>query len=749
MYEPGQVAPPRVRQGARGFRAGTVALGLLALVGGFDRAASGAGAGAPAPTSSTAMDSAENAAVVSYDQVFFAGFSAITAEDLLRRIPGIQDLLGGQRHGPGGGGFGGGGGGGGGGGNQQRGFGTTGAPILFNGRRLSGKSNDPIDALRRIQARQVVRVDVIRGSAPGLGTRVGNEGVLVNVILEDALSTSFGAWEAGVNYYSTGGFKPEGKFSYAGNFGVISYIASVSAEHERNRRVTDDTFFHPSSTQPYARLHLINEDAGPNYTATGGLAYGFENSDTANLNGRYNTEARFLNQPSFNYTITAPNVEVYTGQTDQRRDQAGNTELELGGDYEHAFANGDSVRGLFVVNWDKRPSDAFFYSTAPGAAEITTRRQVVASKLTERIARGQYNWRLAPGQSIEFGGEAALNALDQKIERFDSIASTLQPYTLFNPDAKITETRFESFTSYSNRISSKLYMEAAIDTESSRLKQRGTDVNAVRSFFFIKPRIDVRYDLSPGTQIRARALRVIGQLNFADFVSSFTFDDSRLGVILAGNPNLVPQKTWTFETTAEHRLANDQGVVSARGFYNKIQDTIDKVLIVPDVAGVGNIGNAHSYGVEIKTGLRLDRFGLPRASIDATGLVQTSSVRDAFTQDDRALVFFPSYRWSIGFRQDVNWRNLSYGVSFNGQRSVLGSDIDFRQRFKPRPDAEVFAEMRAGGLTFRLEGGGLLRTVTRDRYLYVGNRANNNLLRFEHRYDTFDKVVRFIVKGTF
>ena len=714
-------------------RAGTAAIAILALMSGLS---GGALAGEPAKAPSS-----EAALVVTYDQAFFAGFSAITAEDLLLRIPGIQDLVG-QANSPGRGR---------GNANQQgtRGFGTTGVPILFNGRRLSGKSNDPIAALQRIQARQVVRIDVIRGSAPGLGIRVGNEGVLVNVVLEDELSTSFGSWEASAEYFTTGDIKPGGKFSYAGNWGALSYIASLSAEPHSNRRTTAEIHVQPTNPQPFGRVRLINQDSNKSNTATGSLTYGFINGDTANLNARYNRERRTLDQPSWSYTITAPGVERFTAHTRQFRDQVGDAEWELGGDFEHAFANGDSARGLFVVNSDKRPSEALFYSTPLGGAEITTRRQVVDSTRTERIGRGQYNWKIATGQSIEFGGEVALNAINQQIARFDNIAGTLRPVTLFNPDAKVTETRFESFASYSNRITPELYVEGAVDTESSRMKQRGTDVNTLRSFFFIKPRVDLRYDFSPRTQIRGRAFRTISQLDFADFVSSFSNDDARLSVILAGNPNLVPEKTWTFETTTEHRLGGDQGVVSLRAFYNKIQDAIDKILIVPNVSGVGNIGNARSYGVELKTGLRLDRLGLTRASIDATGLFQGSSVRDSFTLVDRELQNLPDYTLSVSFRQDVAWRNLSYGATVVAQKSFLASDIDFQHYFKFKPEARTFVEMRAASLIFRAEAQEIFRKAARQRFQYVGNRLNENLLRLERRREVSDTEIKFIVKGTF
>ncbi len=67
-----------------------------------------------------------------------------------------------------------------------------------------------------------------------------------------------------------------------------------------------------------------------------------------------------------------------------------------------------------------------------------------------------------------------------------------------------------------------------------------------------------------------------------------------------------------------------------RAYYNDITDTIDKIVIAPDVAGAGNIGHGKSYGAEPKVGLRLGWLGLPGATIDASGTRQHASVRDTF-----------------------------------------------------------------------------------------------------------------------
>ena len=686
----------------------------------------------------TAQDAAPPSAIETYDRTFFAQFNAVSAEDLLKRIPGIQDLIAPAANPlPGAAQV------------QQRGFGSSGVPILFNGRRLSGKTNDARTALQRIQARQVVRVEVIRGSVPGLDIRVGNEGAVVNIVLEDELTSGAGSWEGSLTYYASGLFKPGGRLAYSGTSGALSYVAAVTGQPFFNRRYTRDSFTLPPSTQPFGRIRLIDQNGGTDYTATGSLGYAFKDGTIANLNGRYAHEEHLLRQPVDSFVIPAPGVERYTGSALQLRDTNGDIEWEIGGDAEHTFADGDSIRGLFIVTDDKRPSDARFFSMPLGLPERYDRQQLVKSKRTERIGRAFYRWVISPEHSIEAGGEVALNGIDQSIRRLDNIGGTFRDVPVFNPDSNVDETRIETFLNYGWQAGPRLYVEAALDTERSRLKQRGRDVNSSRTFSFLKPRLDVRYDPWPRTQIRARVLRNISQLDFANFVSSFSTDDVRLGVLLLGNPNLVPEKTWTAESTFERRLDKDRGVVSLRAFYNRISDHIDKFPITPAFAGTGNIGRARSYGAELKLGLRLDGLGFRRASFDATGLVQDSSARDAFTFDRRDIVSFPNYRWNVAFRQDLDWNNVAYGFNVNDQDKFIGSDIDFRHEFSFTPELDVFVETRLSGLTFRFEASRLTRVVHRDRFQFIGNRTQGNLLRKEFRFDTFPRTFKAIVRGTF
>ena len=62
----------------------------------------------------------------------------------------------------------------------------------------------------------------------------------------------------------------------------------------------------------------------------------------------------------------------------------------------------------------------------------------------------------------------------------------------------------------------------------SSLTQEGADVRRSRDFFFLRPRLVVRRDLSDQAQLRARFERTVNQLDFNSFTASFTNDDNRL-----------------------------------------------------------------------------------------------------------------------------------------------------------------------------------------------------------------------------
>jgi TonB-dependent Receptor Plug Domain len=118
-----------------------------------------------------------------YDRAALSAMGATTAEDMIRRIPGGSQILDANN----------------GGGPNQRGFGASGAQILIDGRRISGKSNDMATALRRIDAKQVDRIELIRSTAEGLD--VASEGVVINLqLIKGASSKGQGTIEVNARF---------------------------------------------------------------------------------------------------------------------------------------------------------------------------------------------------------------------------------------------------------------------------------------------------------------------------------------------------------------------------------------------------------------------------------------------------------------------------------------------------------------------------------------------------------------------
>lgn len=111
---------------------------------------------AQAPADVAAPASAQG--VTSYAPDFFADARPTTALDMIERLPGfVLD-----------------------GGDNVRGFEGAAGNVLIDGRRPASKSDSLEEILRRIPASQVVRIDLIRGGAPGIDMQ--GKSVMANLI---------------------------------------------------------------------------------------------------------------------------------------------------------------------------------------------------------------------------------------------------------------------------------------------------------------------------------------------------------------------------------------------------------------------------------------------------------------------------------------------------------------------------------------------------------------------------------------
>ena len=252
--------------------------------------------GAVRPPELTQCVEKDEASTVIYDRNYFQRYGLTTAEDMLRRIPGVMVILEDTQD------------------NQQdRGLGSSGEQILINGKRIAGKANQISTSLQRIQASSVHCIQLIRGTSSD--ANVQSEGVLVNLILGDeGAESGKTAWTLTSKFNDKGWFDVEGIVSQGGQWNDLGYLISFekdvwSRPQLGNLRWTNrsrEEFYHfPDGGIQQNRLSDDDRDFNKD-TFTANLDYEFENGDTILINGIYIQLNSELNE---NIRFTAFNAD--------------------------------------------------------------------------------------------------------------------------------------------------------------------------------------------------------------------------------------------------------------------------------------------------------------------------------------------------------------------------------------------------------------------------------------------------------
>ena len=594
---------------------------------------------------------------VTYEAVFFEPYQAVTAEDMLRWVPGGAALLPQQRRG----------------GNEQakRGFGSGGDQILINGKRISGKSNDIASAIQRIQADVVSRIEVIRGTSAGLDVR--SEGTLINIVLAEEIRGGSGAWQLHSGFYGDSA-EYDGLVSYSDTVGNVNYLVSAQFgpynRGENQDRIEslyaaeDGALFERRDIdRPELREEIILNVSGSTEFGRGSLL---------NLNARINDGEREEIESTIVTEVGNPDTSLL--ENSSLRD---GLEWEIGGDLENRIGENGilTTRAIFTSKDEVESESVSLTSTVPG--NVPSQSLVRSDSLaTEAILRSGYGWPLSTRQNLELGIEGAINTLDKDVQLFEVLPDgTLDPVEVFNSDSDVEENRYEFFSTHFWQVHDAVTLESALNVEYSKIEQLGADVDNARSFTYVKPRFDLRWDLDDSNQLRGSVERTVSQLNFSDFVAQFNNDDDQLN---AGNPDLEPEKAWEWKITYERRLPNDNGVLEGQVFFNQIEDHIDRIAATNVISAPGNIGDAENYGILLKGSFRLAPMGLDGAVVDAEYRYQDSETTDPFTGAKRSMIRKPQNRYAVKFRHDITDWKLNYTVDVEWFGERIRSEITYR-----------------------------------------------------------------------
>ncbi|MEO8114337.1 MAG: TonB-dependent receptor, partial [Phenylobacterium sp.] len=304
-------------------------------------------------------------------------------------------------------------------------------------------------------------------------------------------------------------------------------------------------------------------------------------------------------------------------------------------------------------------------------------------------------------------------------------------------------------------------LDGGLRYETSAISSTG-DVLLEKSLGFAKPRIALTWAPRPATQLRLRYERVVGQLNFDDFVASANFNTG--AGVSAGNPNLDPEQAWVSEAALEQRLwGGVTAVVTLR--HSKLTDVVDRgpvsaTHVDPDTGAEvvdvfdqpTNIGDGTKDEVIANLNLPFDRLGWKGALLKAEATWRKSEVTDPTTGQTREISDLRPLEWQVDFSHDLPRYRMSYGFDVFGGWSQTSYRFDSIETVKLHNSwLTLWLERRLRpDLVLRVEAHNLTTRGIRDsRQVYGVPRTTANLQYTDDRDLNFGHALYVRVRKTF
>lgn len=656
----------------------------------------------------TAQTSKGDEAIRAFEPDYFTQYAPRTALDMLNRVPGFQ-LDGGD---------------------NKRGLGQGGANVLINGKRLSGKTDDPFEQVGRIAAKNVVKIEIVDGNSlniPGLSGQVAN--------ITTKTTGITGTWE----------WRPElrenlqanllaGEVTVSGETGNLAYTAKLKNDSFRNghagpeeRRLASGTLF---ETRDESAIYN-GDDAGGSL----GLKWSPDDEHTGNLNLEYN-QFNFHNRTISKLTKFGPRGDNGEHHFSRSEDE---WNAKIDGDYEFPFADG-KMKLIGYYRAEHSPSvDRFDLYDNTGLA--VSERFIQTADEGEAIARSEYSWSRVDNRDWQIGVEGAFNFLDIENQFVDLI----NPANSGNVNtSRVEEKRAEATVTHTRPILKKTDFQMSLGGEYSQLSQ-GT---LQREFFRPKGFISTTYKPSDTFSIRTKIEREVGQLNFFDFISSVDLQNNQ-GT--TGNPDLVPSQSWVGEVEFDKQWTAGHNF-KARFYGEKISDLVDRIPIGLTGDGIGNIDSAERYGVDFNATIKGEQWGLDGVELNLELDFRDSSVDDPVENFSRRLNGDKKYYWSVSYRHDIPNTDWAYGFFADQFREApvyrLSSINEFRFE---GPFGLAFIEHKdILGLKIRADVRNIFQASDDfERVVYTGRRDQSMPDFIEDRTRPFGYFFRLNVSGTF
>ncbi|HEV2363221.1 MAG TPA: TonB-dependent receptor [Caulobacteraceae bacterium] len=652
--------------------------------------------------------------VTRYPASFFAPASPTTAYDMVTRLPGFTLDLGAN----------------------VRGLAGAAGNVLIDGERPVEKQDGLDEILKRIPAGQVLRIDVIRGGAPGIDMQ--GKTVLANVIRRQVRKPTGVIVLAGVTANGHGVIwatrdqiaATVGKVALEGSLFAGRNYDDGSGDGVRIARAADGT--------------LIG--AGKETSLGLGDLYKLTFAATAPVaSGKLHLDSSFTSSPYdyHQHDTLAPAGEAF--EHDHQTQKTG----EAGLSWERAL--GPTVK-LETYLFEQLGSSIYTSDLADSGSAVTligsgaTSHYLLAKKTSESIARATVTWVPTTTLTIEAGGEGDFNWLRDHTFYIQDGAAQFIPAA----NVVVTETRGDGFVSATWQARKNVTLEASLRGEISRIGSSG-DVEQSKVLGYPKPRAVVTWSPGKSDQIRLRVEREVGQLNFDDFAASNAPVSS--GGLHVGNPNIRPQTDWVVEGALDHRFWGGGDVtLTVRRMW--LSDVIDRIPVITpegDFDAPGNIGSGSETDAALALTLPTDKIGLTRGLLTGQGTWRWSRVTDPTTLAPRMISGQHPLDAELHFAQGLPRLKTTWGFDYFAQWRQTNWRFAEIDTDKLKPYLQLFAEYKpTADLSIRFEADNFLRHgFEHGRQVFTGPRNSDPLAFEDVRSVHFPRIFYLRVRKTF
>lgn len=677
---------------------------------------SDAGASVGVATGPTAVPGAspEEAVRRTFVPADFDRFAPRTALDMVRQIPGFSIREGGG----------------------DRGLGQADTNVLINGRRISGKSNGPVDALGRIPAGEVLQLEIVDGASLDIG---GLSGQVLNVVTRSTgRTTGQFRWEPQWRSRGTSFRWGNGEISLSGGNGGSEWTLGLENDQQRRHDEGPELVFDAVGNVLIRRNERQNREV-ERPTLSGSYSLVTTRERVFNITGSVQWEDETLLETS---TQTSTTAGSRTRLLDEREEEL---EIELGGDYE--FPLGDGRFKLIALyrsgSGPSRERTRFLFDDGrPEGGEVFSREQ----DEIESILRSEYTID-ALGGAWQFSLEGARNVLDiqSALAERDEFG-VLQPVIFLGATSRVEEDRAETTASYGRALTPRLHFQMSAGVETSTIRQSG---NAGLTRDFVRPKgfVSLDWRLSEEFDLSAKLERAVGQLSFSDFVASVNLTEGEVDV---SNVNLVPPQSWLLELEGNRGLGAF-GSMTVRAVAEDVTDIVDQIPIQGGGQAPGNIDSAERYEISMDLTLLTDPLRWPGGRFDVQLGFADSEVLDPLLGTPRKVSGTETFEVETEFRQDFPRSDWASGFRFDYEEQ--GPDYRLNAVSRRRESfamASVFLEHKnVRGITVRASVSNVLdrrnefyRTVFVDRVTGVVDFR-------EERSRSFGTIYTITFEGSF